>query len=114
MTVEGDTPVRGDWLFFEMSRTQRQQVISERAMAFVAREVGDLKDIGKTMGFSESKLQQFQGSCSFSVKSQVSSMFSEWRSKMGARATVGEFVRLVLDTEIDEEHVKKVIMKEYP
>ncbi|KAI0233107.1 hypothetical protein LSAT2_016622, partial [Lamellibrachia satsuma] len=104
------TPERGYWL----KPTQCQQVISERAMAFVAREVGDLKDIGKTMGFSESKLQQFQGSCPFSVKSQVSSMFSEWRSKMGTRATVGEFVRLVLDTEIDEEYVKKVIMKEYP
>ena len=70
--------------------------------------------IGKVMGFSGSKLQQFQGSCPYSVKSQVSSMFSEWRSKMGARATVEKFVRLVLDAEIEEEHVKKVIMKEYP
>ena len=110
MTVAGDTPKRGDWL----KPTQRQRVITERAMAFVARDVGELTEIGKIMGFSGSKLQQFQGSCPHSVKSQVSSMFSEWRSKMGARATVEEFVRLILDAEIDEEKLKKVIMKEYP
>lgn len=116
--VEGDQVQRAkvesvDSLLNKLSETKRQQVISERAMAIVARPMGDLMDIGKAMDFSDSKLQQFQGSCPFSVKSQISSMFSEWRNKMGSSATVEAFVKLVFDTNIDKKYLNSVIMKEY-
>ena len=122
--VDGGSHVEGDQvpreqdetvnsLLNKLSETKRQQVISERAMAIVARPMGDIKDIGKAMGFSECKLQQFQGSCPFSVKSQISSMFSEWRNKMGSSATVEAFVKLVFDTNIDKKYLNSVIMKEY-
>ena len=39
MTLDDDVAPRGDWLLSELSEKQRRQVIGERAIAFVAREV---------------------------------------------------------------------------
>ena len=70
-----DVAPRRDWLLSELSEKQRRQVSSERAIAFVAREVGagvgrggGLHEIGRIMGFSACKLTQYHGSCPHSVK----------------------------------------------
>ena len=39
MTLDDDVAPRGDWLLNELSEKHRRQVIGERAIAFVAREV---------------------------------------------------------------------------
>ena len=112
VTLDEDIAARGDWLLSELSETQRGQLISDRAIAFVSREVGDLHEIGKIMCFSASRLTQYQGSYPHSVKTQVSSMLSDWRSKMGTRATVEEFVRLLREANIDDEYMRTVLTKE--
>ena len=112
MTLEDDIAPRGDWLLSELSEIQRQQVISERAIALVASEVGEL-EIGKIMGFSTSKLKQYQGSPQNSVRTQVRSMCSDWRIKMSTKATVDAFVRLLREAKIEDEQVRTVITKEY-
>ena len=114
MTLEDVTEPRGDWLLSELGEIQRRQVISERAIALVASEVGELLEIGKIMGFSTSKLKQYQGSHQNDVKTQVSSMFSDWRIKMGTEATVEAFVRLLLEANVDDRPLRKVITEEYP
>ncbi|KAI0211034.1 hypothetical protein LSAT2_004175 [Lamellibrachia satsuma] len=114
MTLYDGIAPRGDWLLSKLSETQRRQVISDRAIAFVAREVGELLEIGKIMGFSATRLEKYQGSHPNSVKTQVSSMFSDWRIKMGREATVDAFVRLLREANVDDGHVRTVITKEYP
>ena len=114
MTLEDVIAPCGDWLLSELGEIQRQQVISERAIALVASEVGELLEIGKIMGFSASKLKQYQGSPQNSVRTQVSSMFSDWRIKMGREATVEAFVRLLREANVDDGHMRTVITKEYP
>lgn len=91
MTLDENTGRRRDsnrdWQLTELSAGQRKTVISERAMTFVAREVGDLMEVGKIVGFNEGRFRQFQGS-SAHPNSQISSMFSAWRCDMGTQATV--------------------------
>ena len=102
-----------DWWVTDLTRTQRQAMISERAMTFVAREVADILEVGKIMRFSEAKIRQFQSSSPI-VSTQISTMFSAWRSQMGAQATVSKFVTLMRDAGVNKEHVRKVITREYP
>ncbi|KAK2147149.1 hypothetical protein NP493_3491g00001 [Ridgeia piscesae] len=102
-----------DWMKTDLSEEQRQTPISERAMAFVAREAVGVMEVGKLMGFTEGRLRQFQASSPI-PSSQISTMFSAWRSQKGKQATVENFVRLMRDAEVDEQHLKNVITREYP
>ncbi|KAI0237388.1 hypothetical protein LSAT2_012096 [Lamellibrachia satsuma] len=112
VTLDDDTARRGDWLLSELSETQRGQLISDRAIAFISSEVGNLPEIGKIMGFSADRLTQYQGSYPHCVKTQVSSMLSDWRIKMSTRATVEKFVRLLREANIDDGYVRTVMKKE--
>ena len=101
-----------DWLA-SLTLAVRQKAISEKAMALVSNDVPDLMHVGKIMGFSQGKLQQYQGEHAYSVSNQVSHMFSDWRAKYSSRATVEEFVRLMREARVDDNSVKVIIMKEY-
>ena len=102
-----------NWWVTDLTRTQRQAVISERAMTFIAREVPDILEVGKFMRFSEAKIRQFQSSSQI-ISSQVSTMFSAWRSQMGTQATVGKFISLMIDAQVNKEYVRNIITREYP
>ena len=101
-----------DWLA-NLGQTQRKSRISDKALALVAHEIGDIIHVGKVMGFTKAKIEQYQGSCPYSVSNQISRMFSDWRAKMASNATVEKFVGLMQDAEVDGNMVMEVIMREY-
>ena len=88
-------------------------MITERALARVAHEIGDIIHVGKIMGFAKPKIQQYQGNSPHSVSNQISSMFSDWRAKLASAATVEKFVELMREAEVDDNIVERVIMEEY-
>lgn len=117
MTLDENTGRRRDsnrdWQLIELSAGQRKTVISERAMTFVAREVGDLMEVGKIVGFNEGRFRQFQSSCPH-PNSQISSIFFCLALLYGHTGHRKTFVRLLREVNVDDEHVRKVITKEYP
>ena len=112
VSIADDVQV-SDWMKTELSEKQRQTQISERAMAFVAREASDVMEIGRLMGFNVGRLRQFQASSAI-PSSQISTLFSAWRNQKSTQATVENFVRLMRDALVDEEQLRKVITREYP
>ncbi|KAK2187798.1 hypothetical protein NP493_154g04004 [Ridgeia piscesae] len=69
-----------DWLR-DLTETQRNCCITEKAMTLVARELADIVHIGKVMGFSQARIQHYQSNRPLSVSNQISHMFFDWRAK---------------------------------
>ena len=98
---------------YTLGLEQRQSTITERALARVAREIGDVMHVGLMMDFSQAQIQQYQCNSPHSVSNQTSHMFSAWRARLATAATVETFVGLMREAEVDDTMVKRVITEEY-
>ena len=95
-----------------LDQTFIKNKISESVLASVAREISGIIIVGKFMGFTESKIKQYQEQCPYCVKQQFTLMFSDWL-KHDTSATVEKFVTLMSDDAMYDNLVRNVITRVY-
>ena len=97
----------GHWLH-KLSQERIDSTMSERALARVANEMHDIIGVGAIMGFSKTKISQYQDTYPHSVKQQFILMFTDWR-RFATDKSVGQFVRLMREADVDDSIVKRAI-----
>ncbi|KAK2188869.1 hypothetical protein NP493_117g03000 [Ridgeia piscesae] len=98
------------WLH-NLSEERTKSTMSERALARIANEMYDIIGVGAIMGISQTKIHQYQDTSPHSVKQQFILMFTDWR-RFAPDTSVGQFVRLMREADVDDAIVKRAIDEE--
>ena len=85
--------------------------MSERALARVANEISDIIVVGAIMGFTHTKIRQYQNTYPHSVPEQCTLMFTDWR-RFASDTSVGQFVRLMREANVDDDIVRRAVEEE--
>lgn len=102
---EGD-----DWLA-NMSEEWRLSPLTIEAISLLSRRLSPycFFHVGQLLGFSKSRLEQYQASDTYSVPAQFLKMLCDWCAKDSDKATLGRLVLVLRSSGIDDADYRDIL-----